>query len=144
MGQNIPIMTINPQAMEEGGRVMATPDEIKKGIEMLKTGLDNQAPLISEILFAPLKKHAKDCQCDPCLISIKRRAQRVKAIRRKEVKQGIFYSWSDAFDVCREADQPLIVREIKDRGDGLRGFKGKWKIFPSGRCENLITGEVEY
>ena len=56
-----------------------------------------------------------------------------------EVKQGIFEDWSDAFDYCREANQPVIVRELKDTGE-----KGKWKIFPSGRRENLITGEVIY
>ncbi len=65
---------------------MASKDEIKEGIEILKHGLEQQAPMIADILFSPIKHHAKDCQCDPCLISIKRRAQRAANIKRKQDK----------------------------------------------------------
>ena len=58
-----------------------------------------------------------------------------KEKRRAEIDQGIFYDWSDAFDICREGDAPLIVREIKETGE-----KGKWKIFPSGHCKRWQNG----
>ncbi len=41
-------------------------------------------------------------------------------------------AWAEAFDYCREADKPICVL--------VHGTK--YKLFPSGRAENLETGEV--
>jgi hypothetical protein len=58
--------------------------------------------------------------------------------RKEEIKlmrKGIFPDWEEAYNYCREANAPIIVKKVM-------GQDGKWKIFPSGRCEDLLTGQV--
>ena len=66
---------------------MASKDEIKRGVEILKRGLEKQAPFIAEILSSPLKHHDKDCQCNGCLVAARKREIRAEAIKRREANK---------------------------------------------------------
>ncbi len=46
------------------------------------------------------------------------------------VKQ--FDTWETAYDYCREANHPVIVRVVNDVEDETA------KIFPSGGCKTLV------
>ena len=51
-------------------------------------------------------------------------------------KAEIFYDWSEAFDVCRERNRPIIARV--DSKDGGKNKVEICKIFPSGAGQTLF------
>ena len=53
----------------------------EKGKKEVRNIMDG---IMADTLSRPFKKHPQSCRCDPCLISIKRRALRAEAIKRKE------------------------------------------------------------
>ncbi len=50
----------------------------------------------------------------------------MKKDQDKKTKRPTFDDWSEAFDYCREADHPVIVRMAGE---------GTFKLYPSGRAD---------
>jgi hypothetical protein len=62
-------------------------------------------------------------------------------MKRPPLNSEWFREWSEAFDYCRDMDQPVIVAVPYKSTKCLTEYA---KIFPSGQCVTLfIDGKIE-